>query len=686
VKFGHNHLIDRELSWLDFDVRVLELAEDQSLPLLERVKFLSIFHSNMDEFFMVRVASLRRRIERGHHSPLTSGLTPKELLREIHGRAKELSKRVHFLLEKDLIPELSKHGIQRISWDSLSETEKADLRDRFKNEILPILTPLAVDPSHPFPHISGLSLNLGIFVRQPGADPRFVRVKVPSNLPRLIMISENDDSYILQEDLIAENLDLLLPGADIEDFYFFRVTRNQDLDLDEDESEDLLSSMEEELLRRKFGLPVRLEVESGIDQRILDKLVEELEINSSDVIKSDPPLDQTFGFEIYDLDYPELKYKPFKTSLPAGLAEIPTDDFDAFYAKIRENEILLHHPMHSFNGSVVRFIETAAQDPKVVAIKQTLYRTSGDSPIMHALIEAAQSGKQVLAVIEIRARFDEQANVRWARKLEDAGVHVVYGMLNMKTHAKASLVIRKEDSGISLYSHMGTGNYHPKTARFYDDLGIISADKELGQDLISLFNLLSGLGLDANFNRILVAPRDLRNALVSKIRRETANHLDGKPSYIRWKLNSLLDEKMIEELYLAAKAGVKIDIVTRGICAFRLSHVAQHQNVRIRSILGRFLEHSRIYHFHNDGDPEYFIGSADIMDRNLNRRIETLVQIKHKTHTKALNEVLEQSFNNQFTHWQMDENDNWHLHKVKGANSDYQDFFIETITEGATND
>ena len=309
MKLGHNHLIDRELSWLDFDVRVLELAEDQTLPLLERVKFLSIFHSNMDEFFMVRVASLRRRIERGHNSPLTSGMTPKELLREIHGRAKELTKRVHFLLEKDLIPELNKHGIRRISWDSLSESEKLDLKNRFKNEILPILTPLAVDPSHPFPHISGLSLNLGIFVKQEAAEPRFVRVKVPSNLPRLIMIGENDDSYILQEDLIAENLDLLLPGADIEDFYFFRVTRNQDLDLDEEDSEDLLSSMEEELLRRKFGLPVRLEVESGIDQRILDKLIDELEISSSDVIKSDPPLDQTFGFEIYNLDYPELKYK-----------------------------------------------------------------------------------------------------------------------------------------------------------------------------------------------------------------------------------------------------------------------------------------------------------------------------------------------------------------------------------------
>jgi polyphosphate kinase len=667
--------MDRELSWLDFNVRVLELAEDQSVPLLERIKFLSIFHSNMDEFFMVRVASLRRKIERGHHSLLISGLTPKELLREIHGRSKELSKRVHFVLENDLNLRLNQHGIRRVTWDSLSAEEKIALTERFRNEILPILTPLAVDPSHPFPHISGLSLNLGIFVKQHDGESRFVRVKVPSNLPRLIMVSDNDDSYILQEDLISEHLDLLLPGANIEDFYFFRVTRNQDLDIDEDESEDLLSSMEEELLRRKFGVPVRLEVEAGIDQRILDKLVDELEISASDVIKSEPPLDQTLGFEIYELDFPELKYQPFMNSLPANLGDIPFEDRDGFFNKLKEDEILLHHPMQSFTGTVVRFLETAAQDPKVLAIKQTLYRTSGDSPIMHALIEAAQSGKEVLAVIEIRARFDEQANVRWARKLEDAGVHVVYGMMNMKTHAKASLVIRKEDQGIALYSHMGTGNYHPKTARFYDDLGILSADHVLGQDLMALFNQLSGMASDSKFKRILVAPRDLRSGLVDRIKREKENHLNGKPSYIRWKINSLLDESVIEELYLAAKAGVKIDLIVRGICAFRMSHVAKHQNVRIRSILGRFLEHSRIYYFHNDGSPEYFIGSADIMDRNLNRRIETLVSIVNPKHQYALNEILDQSFNPEFQHWFMDEEDKWQ-HVSQGL-KDFQNYFLE---------
>ena len=660
MRLGHSPIIDRELSWLDFNVRVLELAEDQSLPLLERVKFLSIFHSNLDEFFMVRVASLKRKIERGHSSFLISGYTPKELLREIHSKVKELVKRVDFLIENELREALDNHGIRRVSWDSLSNEEKESLTKKFISDILPILTPLAVDPAHPFPHISGLSLNLGVLVKQKQDEPKFVRVKVPSNLPRLIMVSEIDDSYILQEDLIAEHLHLLLPGVEIKDYYFFRVTRNQDLDLDEDESDDLLTTMEEELLRRKFGTPVRLEVESGIDGQLLEKLIDELEIKSSDVIKAMPPLDQTYGFEIYDLDFPELKYPPFQSALPVELNDVPLDESDQFFERLRAGEILLHHPMQSFTGSVVRFIESAARDPKVLAIKQTLYRTSGDSPIMHALIEAAESGKQVLAVIEIRARFDEQANVRWARKLEDAGAHVVYGMLNMKTHAKASLVIRKEENGILLYSHMGTGNYHPKTARFYDDIGLLSSDQILGHDLMALFNQLSGLSSEATFNRILVAPRDLRAQLVEKIRREKENHLSGKAGLIRWKLNSLLDEEIIDELSQAAKAGVKVDIVARGICAMRMSHVADSHNVRIRSILGRFLEHSRIYYFHNGGNPEYFIGSADIMDRNLNRRIETLVQIIKPSHTKELEEILELSFSKTINHWYMDENDAWH--------------------------
>jgi polyphosphate kinase len=680
VKPGYTNFIDREISWIDFNTRVLELAEDQSIPLLERIKFLAIFHSNLDEFFMVRVSSLKRRIDRGEAILLSSGFTPKELLREIHGKIKELNKRIQFLIEKDLLPQLKSHGIYQANWNSLSKSEQENLTLRFSNEILPILTPLAVDSAHPFPHISGLSLNLGIIITSANFEHRFVRLKVPSNVPRLIQIGENDYSYVLLEDLIAEHLDLLLPGAEIEDFYFFRVTRNEDLSLDEEESEDLLSTMEEELLRRKFGVPVRLEVESGIDPRILEKLVEELEIDQSDVFKNQPPLDQTFGFEIYELDLPELKFKPFSSDLPAHLDEIPYLDFDSFYSRIREQEILLHHPMHSFTGTVVRFIKSAAEDPKVLAIKQTLYRTSGDSPIMHALIDAAEAGKQVLAVIEIRARFDEQANVKWARKLEDAGVHVVYGILNTKIHAKASLVIRREEEGIVLYSHMGTGNYHPKTARFYDDMGIISADQSLGRDLISFFNQLSGLSSEASYARLLVAPKELRKSLIEKIRRERENHLAGKPSYIRWKVNSLLDEQIIDELYEAAKTGVKIDLIVRGICSFRMSVVSRTQTVRIRSILGRFLEHSRIYYFHNNSHPEIYIGSADIMQRNLDRRFETLVSIESDNHKAEIVKIIDASFSNEFMHWALQDDDKW-AHFRHSSNGDLLLDFQESYLE-----
>ena len=680
MKPGHTNFIDRELSWIDFNTRVLELAEDQSLPLLERIKFLAIFHSNLDEFFMVRVSSLKRRIDRGDSVTLSSGFTSKELLREIHGKIKELTKRIQFLVEKDLQPQLKSHGIYQVQWDSLSQHEQESLTSRFCSEILPILTPLAVDSAHPFPHISGLSLNLGIIIKSNDIEHRFVRLKVPSNVPRLMLIEENDFSYILLEDLISEHLNLLLPGAEIEDFYFFRVTRNQDLNLDEEESEDLLSTMEEELLRRKFGVPVRLEVEAGIDTRILEKLVEELEIDQSDVFKYQPPLDQTIGYEIYELDLPYLKFQPFKSELPAQLDEIPFLDFDSFFTKIREQEILLHHPMNSFTGSVVRFIKSAAEDPKVLAIKQTLYRTSGDSPIMHALIEAAEAGKQVLAVIEIRARFDEQANVKWARKLEDSGVHVVYGMLNMKIHAKASLVIRREDEGIILYTHMGTGNYHPKTARFYDDIGIISADQSLGADLISFFNQLSGMSSEATYSRLLVAPKKLRIQLIEKIRRERDNHLAGKPSYIRWKVNSLLDEQIIEELYEAAKSGVKIDLIVRGICSFRMSVVARAQKVRVRSILGRFLEHSRIFYFHNDANPEIYIGSADIMQRNLDRRFETLVSIQNSQHKENLIQILNTSFSDDFRHWELQDDDKWRHVRNSGSGDlldDFQEYYLE---------
>jgi len=681
MKNGENSYIDRDLSWLDFNTRVLELAENQQLPLLERVKFLAIYSSNLDEFFMVRVASLKRKIEFGGNEKLISGLIPRELLSLIHQRVRELQERVQFLLEKDLKPRLAEHGIKRVGWDSLSELEKEPLTQKFINEIFPVLTPLGSDPTHPFPHISGLSLNLGIIGRTADqGEEQFVRVKVPSNVSRMVRVNDVDNSYILIEDLIAEHLHILLPGATIEEIYFFRVTRNQDLDFDEDDAEDLLETLEEELSRRRFGAAVRLEVERGVATRLLDKLVEELEISDSEVFSQNPPLDLTFLFGIYGLEIPSLKDEPLRSAHPTILDQIDRHDADAFFGAIREGEILLHHPYQTFTSTVTRFVELAAQDPKVLAIKQTLYRTSGDSPIMQALIEAAKSGKQVLAVIELRARFDEQANVRWAKKLEDAGAHVVYGVMGLKTHAKASLVVRKDEGGLNVYSHIGTGNYNPKTARIYDDLGILSADQNLGQDLLKLFNQLSGVLSQSEFSRLLVAPQGIRKGLTEKIAREKANHLEGKTSRIRWKINSLVDNKIIDALYDAAQAGVPIEIIVRGACSLRFSKIAKFENVRIRSMLGRFLEHSRIYNFHNGGSPEFYIGSADIMERNLDRRVEALVRINHPEHQIELSEILDLSISKRFRAWDMNSDDKWDYSKSDSegkALEDFQEHFIE---------
>ena len=554
-----------------------------------------------------------------------------------------------------------------------------------KRSSAPRIATDASDPTHPFPHISGLSLNLGIIGKNTTTgEEQFVRVKVPSNISRILRTNDVDHSYILLEDLIAEHLHLLLPGADIHDIYFFRVTRNQDLDIDEDDAEDLLETMEEELSRRKFGAAVRMEIERGVGKRHLQKLAEELELSENEIFSQNPPLDNTYLFEMYGFDFPLLKDQPFLSVKPHELLDIDRQDADAFFSAIRDREIMLHHPYQTFTSTVTRFVELAARDPKVLAIKQTLYRTSGDSPIMMSLIEAAKAGKQVLAVIELRARFDEQANVRWAKKLEDAGAHVVYGMLGLKTHAKASLIVRKEDHGLTVYSHVGTGNYNQKTAKIYDDLGIMSADQNLGQDLLKLFNQLSGILSESEYSRLIVAPQGIRKSLIAKIERERRNHMDGKPSQIRWKVNSLVDNGMIEALYAAAKDGVPIDLIVRGTCSMRMSMVAKYQNVRIRSILGRFLEHSRIYNFHNDGSPEFFIGSADIMERNLDRRIETLVRVDQDVHKKELSEILDLSVSPRFRMWEMLENDTWQYIKngPEGkALEDFQEYFIERYAQ-----
>ena len=649
------HITDREMSWLSFNQRVLELAEDPGIPLLERVRFLAIFSSNLDEFFMVRVATLMSKLENGVTAANVAGFTPIELMKQVSIRTNDLMTRQSRVYYEEIEPLLKNEGIEFVHWDQLDDTERGYVTRLFQDRIFPVLTPLAVDPSHPFPYISGLSLNLAVIVKNPTSHEEFfARVKVPEILPRFIATAKTGSTRFLPlEDLIAIHLQELFPGMIIEDHYTFRITRNQDMDLDEEETEDILTSLEQELARRRFGPPVRLEIENGVDEKLIEKLAGELKINPENIIHIAAPLDLTSLNKIADLDFPDLKFDRFRSRTAKALSEVDQEDPDLFFAAIRQGEILLHHPYESFTSSVVQFLQIAAQDPQVLAIKQTLYRTSGDSPIVEALIEAAEAGKQVLAVIEIRARFDEQANVRWARKLEAAGVHVVYGLMGLKTHAKLSLVIRDEANGLRRYCHMGTGNYNPKTARVYEDLGILSADPELTEDLTKLFNQLSGFAPQSTYSRLLVAPSTLRSGIIERIDREITNHKAGKKSGIQLKLNSILDEGFVAKLYEASQAGVKIELLVRGICAVQPGLKGFSENITVKSVLGRFLEHSRIFHFTNGGNDEYWIGSADLMGRNLDRRVESLVRIEKKDHQHRLQEIIDLGMSPESASWKL---------------------------------
>ena len=649
------NITDREMSWLSFNQRVLELAEDPTMPLLERVRFLAIFSSNLDEFYMVRVATLMSKLENGITAANVAGFTPIELMKQVSLRTNELMERHSRVFHEEIEPLLKNEGIEFLHWDQLNDTERGYVTKLFQDRIFPVLTPLAVDPSHPFPYISGLSLNLAVIVKNPTSHEEFfARVKVPEILPRFIATAKTGSTRFLPlEDLIAIHLQELFPGMVIQDHYTFRITRNQDIDLDEEESEDILTSIEQELARRRFGPPVRLEIENGVDEKLVEKLAEEIKINPENIIHIAAPLDLTSLNKIADLDFPDLKFDPFRSRSAKALSEVDQEDPDLFFAAIRQGEILLHHPYESFTSSVVQFLQNAAQDPQTLAIKQTLYRTSGDSPIVEALIEAAEAGKQVLAVIEIRARFDEQANVRWARKLEAAGVHVVYGLMGLKTHAKLSLVIRDEANGLRRYCHLGTGNYNPKTARAYEDLGILSADPELTEDLTKLFNQLSGFAPQSTYSRLLVAPSTLRSGIFERIDREIENHKAGKAAGIQLKLNSILDEGFVEKIYQASQAGVKIELLVRGICAVQPGIEGISENITVKSVLGRFLEHSRIFHFVNAGDNEYWIGSADLMGRNLDRRVESLVRIDKKEHQHRLQEILDLGLSPDSSSWQL---------------------------------
>ena len=649
------YLIDRELSWLSFNERVLELAEDSNLPLLERMRFLGIFASNLDEFFMVRVATLKSKIVSGVKVKNSAGFSPLELMEQISLQTRTLIDRQTRCLHKELLPGLALAGVSLVTWEELSTDERNYVSALFNDRIFPVLTPLAVDPSRPFPYISGLSLNLAVIVKNPvSKEEFFARVKVPPILSRFVETSAlGNRRFIPLEELIAANLNDLFPGMKVEDHYTFRVTRNQDLELDEEETEDLLSSLEQELLRRRFGPPVRLEIEAGIKPSQLKRLADELGIDEGGIISSANPLDLTGLNQLVGLDLPTLKFPALKSRTAPALARVDLEEPDSFFSAIRQGEILLHHPYESFTSSVVQFLNNAAQDPSVLAIKQTLYRTSGDSPIVDALIEAAEAGKQVLAVIEIRARFDEQANVRWARKLEAAGAHVVYGLMGFKTHAKLSLVVRDEPDGLRRYCHIGTGNYNPKTARTYEDIGMFSADPVLTEDLTKLFNQLSGFAPQSEYSRLMVAPRTLRKELLEKIEREIHNKKAGLPSGIQFKLNSLLDEEFVEALYRASEHDVPIDLLIRGICAVRPGISGLSEKIKVRSILGRFLEHSRIFHFVNSGNDEYWIGSADLMHRNLDRRVESLVRIDSQKHKERLQYILDLGMSDQVASWHL---------------------------------
>jgi polyphosphate kinase len=653
-----DRFLDRELSWLAFNRRVLELAEDPDLPLLERTRFLAIFASNLDEFFMVRVAGLKRRIATGLALRTASGLEPRQVLAAVSDTARELTARHAETFHAEICPALAKEGIEVLRWDELHGDERVRMEELFRDLVFPVLTPLAVDPAHPFPYISGLSLNLAVILRHPTTGhEHFARVKVPPILPRFVPASPQ--RFVPLEDVISTHLHALFPGMEVLQHHTFRVTRNEDLEVEEDDAENILKALERELMRRRFGPPVRLEIEESVDPHVLSLLVRELGVHEQEVYTVPAPLDLTGLTAIADLDRGELKYRRFLPKTHRDLNEADTAKASDVFTALRQHDVLLHHPYDSFATSVQAFIEQAAADPAVLAIKQTLYRTSGDSPIIDALVDAAEAGKQVLAVVEIKARFDEQANIRWARQLEEAGVHVVYGLVGLKTHCKLSLVVRQEVDGLRRYSHVGTGNYNPKTARIYEDLGVLTADPEVGEDLTRLFNQLSGYAPRTDYHRLLVAPRELRAGLVALIEREAENARAGRPAYIRLKLNSIVDEVIIDALYGASRAGVPVDLVVRGICALRPGVPGLSETVRVRSVLGRFLEHSRIFLFANSGDPVCYIGSADLMHRNLDRRVEALVRITSPEHIGELTDLVDLGMDESVRAWILDADGEW---------------------------
>ncbi len=647
------YYFNRELSWLEFNNRVLHEATDPRTPLLERLKFMAIFNSNLDEFFMVRVAALEQQVAAKVRKLTPDGRTPTEQLEAIRERLLPMVIEQHQHFEKALRPQLAREGIYILDYMDLNQEQRTYLQNYFEEQIFPVLTPLAVDPSHPFPHISNLSLNLAVVVKDPETgEELFARVKVPKVLPRFVPLPEELRhrqkrqqavwTGVPLEQVIAHNLESLFPGMNIQEYHPFRITRNADLAVEEDEADDLLLAIEQELRKRRLGgSAVRLEIQITTPDTVRGMLMEELELKVTDVYEVEGLLGLGDLMCFMELPLPELKDPPWTPQVPSRLrSSSGEEEVEDFFSVIRNGDLLVHHPYDSFSATVLRFITEAAHDPQVLAIKMTLYRTSGDSPIANALISAAENGKQVAVLVELKARFDEKNNIIWARKLEQAGIHVVYGLVGLKTHTKVVLVVRREESKILRYVHIGTGNYNPKTARIYTDLGLLSCREDLGADLTDLFNYLTGYSRQRSYRKLLVAPVNLRDRFSTLIRREMEHCRNGYSGRIVAKMNALVDPQMIATLYEASQAGVQIDLIVRGMCCLRPGVEGLSDNIRVISIVGRYLEHSRIYYFHNQGQEEVYIGSADWMTRNLDRRVEAIVSIEDPEIVKDLQEIL----------------------------------------------
>lgn len=650
-----DRLLNRETSWLDFNARVLALAENPEIPLLERARFLAIWATNLDDFFQIRVAGLKEQVAMAVRTPSADGLTPTQQLEAIRALVEEQYRRVSKLFLDDLAPALAAAGISFSNWETLDNDDRAYLVDQFKERVFPVVTPLAVDPAHPFPYISNLSLNLAVFVRHPESRvTRFARVKVPPILPRFVVMPDGE-RFVPLEQVIAAHLDELFPGMDILAHFPFRVTRNADMEIEEEEAEDLLEVLESELTRRRFGRVVRVEVDQYMSTEALDLLGKEMGIGSEDVYQVDGPLDVAGLWSLVDLDRPDLKWEPWTWTTQPRLTA-PAGESKDLFEVIRQGDVLVQHPYDSFSTSVEAFIAQAARDPAVLAIKQTLYRTSAGSPIMQHLITAAQEGKQVVALVELQARFDEERNIEWARALEEAGVHVVYGVVGLKTHTKIALVVRDEGAAIRRYVHIGTGNYNESTARIYEDLGLLSADPGLGADLSELFNFLTGYSEPRDFRRLLLSPRSLRSRMLAMIREES----EQPQGRIFMKMNSLVDPEMIEALYAASQTGTEIDLIVRGICCLRPGVPGMSDNIRVRSIVGRYLEHSRIYRFGAVGQGRrYYIGSADLMPRNLDRRVEAVVPVDDPALQTRLDDIIEVQMADDVLAWELGADGRW---------------------------